>query len=302
RVDLNALLKEQSRGAGADRKHRRVRTALMAAQIALALVLVTATTLAFESYRNIEAVDPGFRADEVLTVRMTLPIARYADGAAFAAFYRQLGSRLASTAAVQRVSMVNMPPLGGLSAGHAIHVEGTADLPRNEWPVAGHAVVGPEYFGMLRIPLLSGREFTTRDAPTGTPVAIVSESFVRRFLPGVEPIGRLVTIADEGRNPRQIVGVVGDVRARALVRSPVPMVYVPFERLPQRTATILTQTTGEPMSAAAAVRRETITIDPAQPIGRVRTLSRLVDEARARYTVTALVLALFGGAAIVISV
>src|SRR5262249_52217429 len=151
RVDLNALLKEQSRGAGADRKHRRVRTALMAAQIALALVLVTATTLAFESYRNIEAVDPGFRADEVLTVRMTLPIARYADGAAFAAFYRQLVSRLASTAAVQRVSMVNMPPLGGLSAGHAIHVEGTADLPRNEWPVAGHAVVGPDYFGMLRI-------------------------------------------------------------------------------------------------------------------------------------------------------
>src|SRR5262249_30236735 len=158
---------------------------------------------------------------------------------AFAGFYRRLADAVAEAPGVERASIVNMPPLGGLSAGYPIHVAGSTEAPQERWPVAGHAVVGPGYFDVLRIPLLRGRAITAHDSSTSVPVAVVSQDFARRFLEGVDPIGQLVTIADDGRNPRQIVGVVGDVRARALVRAPVPMVYVPFEQLPQRTASIL---------------------------------------------------------------
>jgi putative ABC transport system permease protein len=301
RLDIQAVLNDESGGSSASRHQRVTRRLLMISQSALALILIVVTTLAAISYGKLRSVDLGFQTGRTVAARISLPIATYGDDARVARFYRSLLRGIASAPGVQGVSLVNLPPLGGVVSTNGVHVVGMPEAPISQWPGAINAVVAPTYFELLHIALIRGRTFTSRDDNRSPPVAIVSQGFAARFFPNADPIGQQVVIRDSGRNPREIVGVVGDVKARTLVRPSMPQIYVPFEQLPQRTATVLMSASSDLVALAPIVRAAVADIDRTQAVGSVRPMQALVDDASAKYTVTTFVFATFGLAAIVMS-
>jgi putative ABC transport system permease protein len=301
RLDIQAVLNDESGGSSASRHQRVTRRLLMISQSALALILIIVTTLAAISYGKLRSIDLGFETGRTVAARISLPIATYGDDARVARFYRSLLHGIASAPGVQGVSLVNLPPLGGVVSTNGVHVVGTPEVPISQWPGAINAVVAPTYFELLHIALLRGRTFTSRDDDRSPPVAIISQGFATRFFPNTDPIGKQVVIRDNGRNPREIVGVVGDVKARTLVRPSMPQIYVPFEQLPQRTATVLISPGSDLVALAPIIRAAVADIDRTQAVGSVRQMEALVDDASAKYTVTTFVFATFCLAAIVMS-
>ncbi|HEX5714677.1 MAG TPA: ABC transporter permease [Thermoanaerobaculia bacterium] len=304
RMNLGDALKEGGKGAGGhNARSSRLRGALVVAEVALALVLLAGAGLLIKSFLRLQGIDPGFKQDNVLTMVMRLPGARYSENQQMVDFYREAGERLRALPGVLDAGMVNYLPLyGGLGARTDFTVEGRPLPPDGEGPGTDVRVTDASYFRAMGIPLLRGRGFTEAEISEARHVVLINESMARQHFPGEDPIGKRITVSMSAEPaPTEIVGIVGDVRYESLVDEAYPTVYMPIPELTYPFMTLVLRTGAQkgsdPLHIAPAVRKALREIDPDQPVSDVRTMDEVMSTAVARPRFNTLLLGLFAGLA-----
>jgi putative ABC transport system permease protein len=256
---------------------------LVVVELALAVVLLLGAGLMVRSFNKLMAVDLGFDRENVLTFRVSLPRSNYPKPAQTEAFYKDLLQRLNALPGVQTAGTINHAPLRGHAMIAFMGIEGQPPPDRKKDPAIGIGVVDGEYFKALKIPLLSGRQYDARDTKEGQKVAIVNDTFARRFFPNDDALGKRVGFGCEESEGfcRTIVGVVGNIRQESITDAAIPEIYVPFAQMPMNGMTVMVRTASDPIALAGAVRNEVLAIDKNQPIYEVKTLAQRVNEVSA---------------------
>ena len=300
RLDLNDTLKEGGKGAGGQSaRSRGLRGALVVAEVALALVLLASAGLLVRSFARLQQINTGFETENILTMVVRLPEAKYKEDPQMVAFFRQAAERLRALPGVRAVGLVNFLPLyGGLGSSTGFTVEGRPAPPPGQGPSTNVRVADAGYFDAMGIPLLRGRNFTDFETAEARRVVLVSESFAREHFPGEEALGKRITVnMAEKPEPTEIVGVVGDVRYDSLTDEAEPTVYQTHPDLTYPFMTLVVRTGGDPAELAPAVRRELRAMDPDQPVSDVRTMEQVMAETVGRARFNTLLLGLFAALA-----
>jgi putative ABC transport system permease protein len=275
-VDTGAL--REGRATTGIRRER-ARSLLVTVQITLSVGLLISTGLLVRALWQVQAVDPGFDAGGVLTLRTSLPMPKYEQVALREQFYRRVISDARALPGVTDAAYISFLPMVMRGGIWPIKVVGSSERPGIH--TASLRYVTPGFFQTLRIPLRQGRDIRTSDSQQAPYVAVVSESFARRHFPGRNPLGQRFEI---GLAERTIVGVVGDIRVRGLERTSEPQVYVASPQAPDGGITwyapkdLIVRTRGEPTALLPALRRIIAAADPQQPISDVQTLAEIVAE------------------------
>jgi putative ABC transport system permease protein len=302
--DLRGGLAEGGRGTAGHRSAGRTRSLLVLAEVALACVLLVGAALLLTSFIRLQGVDPGFAPKDILTARLTLPRARYADSTRQTAFADALLAQVRSLPGVRSAALASDAPLGDGPPYWAFAVAGVEQPPPE---VVQDAVVfrtTPDYFRTFAIPLVRGRLFEARDRGDAAPVALVSEGLSKRFWPGRSPLGARITFG----NPEDstsvwmtVVGVVGDVRQEGPAAAAYPQLYVPLAQVPSRSLLIAIHTSGEPRALTPALKRAISGLDASLALGRVATMDERVAGTLARPRVNALLLGAFAATALMLA-
>jgi putative ABC transport system permease protein len=274
-------LSASSRTTG-DPSQSRARAALVMTQIALAVTLMSAAGLLFRSVVRLSHVSPGFDAANVLTFRLSLTSAGYAEGASRLAFVRHLLDRLSAVPGVQVAGLTSNIPFGGSRGANGVEIEGRP-VTRGESIIIDQRHVTPDYFRAMGIPLVAGRPITSTDDERAEPVVVINRTMAERYFPGASPINRRVRVtagAGEGVWCR-IVGVTEDVRHISLSRDAVPEMYYPFAQVPLPTFTVLART-GDLAAAVSGVREALRAADPTLPMYDVRTMEDRIARSMAQ--------------------
>jgi putative ABC transport system permease protein len=270
----------------------RARGALVALQIALAVVLLTSAALMLQSLVRLARVKPGFDGARVLTFRMSLPDTSYRGAPARAVFADRLLTALRAVPGIERAALTSQIPLGGSRGANGIEIEGRPAQP-GEPRIADQRHVTADYFQTMGIPLREGRLFTAADDERSEPVALVNRTMAKQFFPGVDPIGHRVRVSagfDAGQWFR-IVGIVGDVNHVSLSRAPVPELYRPYAQAPVPDFVVAVKTAGAPAGAAAACRAAIGAVDRNLPLYDVRPMAERVARSYADARATGALLA-----------
>jgi putative ABC transport system permease protein len=300
RPTLVPALKEGGRTRGASRGQRRLKSALVVAEIALSLVLTAGTGLLLRSFWRLAHVAPGFRAENVLAVPVDLPSATYNTSARQTAFVRDVVQRLSGLPGAVSAGAISWAPMGAGSATDFRVLDRPAPPPGSE-PVADVRMVTPGLFKTMGIPILAGRDFGAQDVAERPTVVIVNRALAQEFWPGENPIGRRIGM-EWGRDlEAEVVGVVGDVRLQAMDTAARATLYWPQEQLPNSFMTLMVRTSGPPRSLAAAVRGEIAALDPELPPGQFRTLQEIVEGSLERQRFVLRLIAAFGALALLLA-
>ena len=300
--NLNESLKEGGRGAVGVGRHR-LRSLLVVSEVALSLILLVGAGLMIKSLWRLLAVDPGFAPDGVLNAPLLLNSPRYSQAAEQAAFSAHLVRKLSTLPEVESVGIIANRPFSSTYNLIAFDVEGRPPLPVGQSINAENNSATPDYFRTMRIPLLKGRGFTDEDTGQSPAVVVISETMARRYWPGEDPLGQQITVSDGGPNPRQIVGVVGDVKQEGLEAAVmIPMMYVPFMQSPRGFMNLMVRSSGDVANLTAAVRSRIHELDRDIPVDGVITMSQLVLDSLATRRFSTLLLAIFAGLALVLAI
>jgi putative ABC transport system permease protein len=302
RPDLNESLKESGRGSTEGRGRNRVRGFLIVSEIALSLMLLIGAGLLIKSFMRLREVNAGFDPQNVLTLRLSVPSAKYPDPRQQANFYSQLLERVRALHGVESAGAVISLPLGGsnFSVGRAFIREGRPMTPEESLN-ASYQVTTPGYFQTMRIPLVAGRSFTEQDTEQSPQVIIINETFARKVFPNEDPIGKRVTVWRDEKFMREIVGVVGNVKPSALEDEDEPQMYVPHTQDPWGVMSLVIRTKGEPTALAGAVRGEVLALDKGQPVYDVKTMEDVVSAAVAPRRTPMLLFTVFAGVALLLA-
>jgi putative ABC transport system permease protein len=263
-------------------KMRRLRTALVVAEIALTVVLLAGAGLLLRSYTAVLAVDPGFRAEGLLLAETVLPNPRYSNAPDRDAFYKRVLENVRELPGVESAGYTSYAPLSFRGGRALVLVDGR---PRPEGSAISQNIVAnrsasPGYFETLGVPLVSGRLFDDRDARDGAPVVVINETMARRHWPDQDPIGQRFSIGAPGGEPMTIVGVVADVRQMGLDVPADPELFMPLDQTSIQfmwPRQMVVRTAGDPLALAPALRRAIWAIDPTQPVSSLRTMSEVLD-------------------------
>jgi len=302
RGDVNEALKEGARTA-TDGGRSHLRSLLVIAEVALALVLLVGSGLMIRSFFRLLEVKPGFNAGSVLTFELSFPYRKYASPEQRAAFFAQLLPRLRTIPGVLDAGATNLMPLDNGDDSIYFSIQGQPPLAPGQAPLADYRVITPGYLGALEIPLLKGRNFTEQDVRGSTAVAIVSEKLAQRYFPDEDPLGQHVVV---GEGPCEIVGVVGDVRNKSFVSESQddrlrPAVYLPHAQHPYGQMALAVRSTGDPASLTNAVRKEVQAIEKDQPVFNVRTVSQIRNESMVPQRLSAFIFAIFAFIALLLA-
>jgi predicted permease len=302
RTDACESLKEGGRSATAGASRHRLRRALAGAEVALSLVLLAGAGLLIRSFSRLLAVDPGFRVDHVLTLRLSLPESKYHDPARVDAFYRDLFAGIERLPGVVAAGGTALLPFNGNASGTLTVDTQSVPLDRTT-PEADKRPVTPGYFRAMGIPLLRGRYFDARDNRSSLPVAIIDETMAGTFWPNQDPIGRRIKQGGRGSQTpwMTIVGVVKHVRYRTLEAPSRVQLYWPEAQMPWPFLGIAVRTVSDPHALAGAVRKLVLALDPTQPVYDVRTLEEAVAESVARRRFSMVLLGLFAAIALALA-
>jgi putative ABC transport system permease protein len=276
RSDLNGALKEGGRQS-ASGSHR-LRGALVVCEVALSLVLLVSAGLLMRSFIELVKTDPGFRSEQVLTMRVSLPSAKYKDDAQKVSFYTDLVSRVNALPGVESAGFVNYLPLGGSNSSDAFLIEGMPEPPPGQDFIGRYRVCTPGYFETFHIPILQGRGFTDQDKAGAPPVIIVNETLANKYWRNTSAVGkRMRFVGPLDKNPwLEVVGVVKDVKQD--LKLPVtPDFYLPHAQDTWGSMVLVARTKVEPLALAGAIRQQVWSIDKDQPVYEVRSM----DEVRA---------------------
>jgi putative ABC transport system permease protein len=274
---------------------------LVSAQIALSLMLLLAAGLLIRSFARLQQVDPGFQPARLLTVKLDLPNLRYPEGWQKAAFFERTLERFKSLPGVESVGMALITPFGGLGSNAGIAVEGRTQDATGKLMNANWRPVTPEYFATMGIPLARGRAFTAQDTKDTQPVTLINEALARAYLPGVDPIGKRVTLL--GDKERLVVGVVRDHKQTGLDGDVRAEMYAPQTQSPLGgSRTFVLRTTGDPLALAGAVRGAVQSLDRDLPISKLQAMETMIAASVAPQRFRTLLLALFAVLALVLAV
>ena len=290
-------LQESGRSGGGGRRMHQLRSALVVAEMALAVVLLTGAGLLIRSFIALTQVDPGFQPGGAITLRLTFQGAEYQTGDHVRNRVDQLVTRVRELPQVTAVGVGSILPLGGLGALNDFRVDGAPPAPpdvNEEIAVAG---ASPDYFKAIGTPLVRGRLFNDLDQPKSPPVVLINEAAARKWFPNQDPIGRRVLSG----GPREVVGIVGDVLQRTPGEPAVAQMFVPYSQRTGRTIRLIVRTNGDPMAMASAVREQVRALDPNLPLAQAAPLEDVVARSVARPRFYTLLLTLFAGVALVLS-
>ncbi|MCY1021023.1 ABC transporter permease [Pyxidicoccus sp. MSG2] len=301
RPDLNGVLRQGGGGrfSGAG---QRSRGALVVGEVALAVVLLISAGLLLRSLWSMQAVELGFRADGVLTWRVSLPAAEYPDDARQAAFFQRLQERVEALPGVKSVGAVSDLPLGGDNIWRVMDIEGQPRPEAGDERSVGFQVVTPGYFRTLGIPLKRGRDVASSDRADTQLVVLVNESTARQYWPGQEPLGQRIRLGSDSDAPwRTVVGVVGDVRQGGALKEPRPEVYVAALQDTFHFILFTARTEGDPARLVSGVREAVAALDPNLAIAQVRTMEEVIASAMARPRFLSTLVALFAVLALLLA-
>jgi putative ABC transport system permease protein len=301
RADLSGALKQGAKGSGGTGGRQRVQSVLIAAQVAVSVVLLVGAGLLLASFARLQRVDPGYRADQVLSAEVFTNFSAYPNADAQLRFYQPLLDRLESESGIVSAAITNAVPLSTLQpASVPFQIEGRASDNPDQRPSVDSRIVSPQYFETLGIPLLAGRVLSTGDGRDAPPVVVINRAMARYWETG-DPIGSRVSF-DGGRTYATVVGVVGDVRQFGLDRQPLAQVYRPLQQTRQNLqGLILVRTRGNPVDAATFVREAVRAVDPNMPVENIRSLEDLRERYLSTPRLTALLLSLFAALALVVT-
>ncbi len=302
--NLIETLKEGSREARSGRHGNRLRAALVIAEMSLAVILLVGAGLLVRSFRLLTSVDPGFNPHNLLTMKLSLPNASYADDGKKIAFFQQLRERIAGLPGVVAASADSWLPFTTMGAATGFQIEGQPKLSDADQPVTDVRVIEPDYFHTMEIPLLAGREFNDREATSISHVVIVNQALANRYFRSESPIGKRITVEMGGpteKNPSLIIGVVGDVKHEGLNTTPGAMVYWPHPELPLPFTTFVVRTTRNPLALIGAVRQQVKQLDPSLPISDIATMEQRMSDSVAQARFSTLLLGIFAIVAIVLA-
>lgn len=302
RYDLNDALKEGGRTPGSTARSKHLRSVFVVTQVALALVLLIGAGLLLRSLNRLQSVAPGFNPRNVLSLRVTVPDSKYDNDQKIIAFFRRAVDELKAVPGVEAAGAIDVLPFGGHYSGTLVEVEGEPKRPEGQGLSTGFNVTDANYFAAMQIPLKQGRWFSDTEATEMRHVVIVNEAFVRKNLPGQNPIGKRVTIhMKDDPVPTEIIGVVGDHKHMGLDTEIEPMSYWPHAELAFSRMTLIARTRGDAASFAPAARNVIAGIDPDQPVGNVATLEELLAKSIARSRFNTTLLLVFAGVALVMA-
>ena len=302
RPNLNEMLKDSGRHGAESGGRNRVGGLLIVSEIALSFVLLAAAGLLIKSFLNLRQIDPGFNADNVLTMRLSLPPGKHKPGEARAQAFKQLIDNVKATPGVQSAGATLSLPLGGdtFNVGRALILEGRPMTPE-ESSNAMYLAVTPDYFQTVQIPLKAGRYFTEQDSSESTKVVIVNETMARQLWPGESPIGRRFTIWRDEKFPREVVGVVGDTK-QSLDKEAGYQMYTPYAQdSGWGSLSLVVRTAGEPAAMAGSVREAIRAVDKGVPTYNLKTMNDVVSVSTAPRRVPMLLLSAFAGVAMLLA-
>jgi putative ABC transport system permease protein len=296
-------LKEGGRGSTTGRGSQTLRRALVVAEVALSMVLLAGSGLLLKSFIRLMEVDPGFRPESVLTLRISLPEAKYPKPAQIRAFYREVADRASKLPGVEAVGLVSALPLSGSGSSGTTTVDSRAVSGNDASPEADWRPVTPGYFKALGIALIRGRYFTEADTDTSAPVAIIDESMAKTYWPDEDAVGkRLRRGGAQSTAPwMTIVGIVRHVRYRTLEAQSRVALYWPHAQNPWPSMSLAVRTSADPRTLATAIQREVLSVDPDQPIYKVRAMHELMADSVARRRLAMVLLAIFAGGALLLA-
>jgi predicted permease len=309
RLDPNADLKAEGRGAGQGLDRGRTRGLIVTTQIALMVVLLSGAGLLLKSFREVMRVEPGFDTN-VLTVRLSLPRKDYATLARISSFYRPLEARVLALPGVTSMGAANQVPLNGALASADYKVADRPPVAENQLPTAQYRMVTPAFFETMGIPLLAGRAFGDEDGEGKALVAVVNQALVRRSFPDRDPVGQHLLVEDTstGFRSMEIVGVVGDVKHTSLETPADPHLYVPYHQAHRDLLVwlalnqfLVVRSAGDPLALADGVRRQVQAVDPNVASADVRTTGFYVDLASASRRFSLALLTAFAGLALALA-
>jgi putative ABC transport system permease protein len=305
-LKLSETLKEGARtggGGAGGRRAQRIRGVFIVAEVALTLVLLVGAGLLVRSFWRLQQVDPGFRADHLLTLRLSLPLSRYTDGAQAVSFFERLQERLAALPGVVSASASSGVMLAKLAISAGFTIENRPRDPSELALELPFDQVLPNYFQMMGVPLLRGRAFTAQDGRDSPRVAIVNETFVKRYFPNDDPIGRRFTFGDGGPNARwiTIVGVVRDTKRQGPDQPVRIESWMPLAQMPAGSMEMVLRTTGDPLALSNAAREAVWSLDRDLPIPKIQTMERILSERVAQRRLNMLLLGLFAMAALILA-
>ena len=298
--ELNSSLKEGGRQATSG--SHRLRGLLVVSEIALSLMLLVSAGLLIRSFLKLVKTDPGFNADNLLTMNLVLPAAKYKDEPQRVAFYSDLLRRVGELPGVESAAAVNHLPLGGSNSSTAFLIEGLPDPPPGQEFSGRYRVCTPNYFKTMGIAVLKGRSFTDQDKAGAPLVVIINETLARRYWPDTDPIGKRMRYPGPlDENPwMQVVGVAQDVKHE--MNLPITEdFYTPHAQDAWQSMVLVAKTKVEPAAMAAPIRQQVVAIDKDQPVFDVKTMREVRANSLALYSFSSVMLSIFAGVALLLA-
>lgn len=316
KLDVNSVLKEASGRSGTGLRHNRIRSVLVGAEMALAVVLVVGAGLMIRTFAGLRSVQPGFDPHNVLTMQTSLTGGRYDRTAKSANLRRQVLDRIEALPGVRAAASSVVLPVDFNGLDLPFTIEG-APLPKGAMYSGDHQwrYVSAHYFTALRVPLLRGRFFDQRDTGNSAPILIINQAFAKKYWPQGDPIGARITIGkglgSQFEEPtRQIVGIVGDVSEDGLQYAHEPVMYVPDTQVTDGITKLansiiplswIVQTAADPSSLSAAIQREIQSVDSQLAASKIRTMDQVISDSTARQNFNMLLLTIFAGLALLLA-
>ena len=301
--NLNEALKEGGRSSSGGAARNKLRSALVVLELALAVVLVTASGLMFRSFLRLQGVNPGFNPANVLTLEIELPEATYKADQQQRLFQQQLLQKIRTIPGVVNAATVDNLPFSGNAFNSSFTIEGRPIPPVTERPRAYYRVVSPDYFSTMGIQVNRGNQFTDRDTADVPGIAIINDVAARKFWPGEEPLGKKIKRGrPESKNPWvTIVGIVGSGNQNSLREIAQPEIYTPYLQNASRTFTLVTRTSVDPRTLAASIRKEVWATDKDLPVSNMKLMNELISNSVAQPRFYVILLSVFAGLALVLA-
>lgn len=300
KTDLNETLKEGGRQSSSG--SHRLRGLLVISEVALSLMLLVSAGLLMRTFLALLKTHPGFNPDHVMTMRLTLPVAKYKEEVQRAAFYQELVRRVQSLPGVEAAAAVSHLPLGGSNSSNSFLIEGIPDPPAGQEFIGRYRSCTPDYFRTMGITVLKGREFTDQDKPGAPPAIVINESMAQKYWPDADPLGKRVRFdGPPAEFPwMQVVGVVQNVKHE--LQTPVTTdYYLPHAQDVWSSMVLVARTRVEPQLLAAEMRQQVWALDKDQPVFEVKTMEEVRSLSVSMYSFSSVSLGIFAVIALLLA-
>ncbi len=309
-LPIREALNEEGRGGSGSVRHRKIRSVLVVAEVALALALLVGAGLLLRSFSTLTRVDPGFNTTNLLVVNLPLSPRKYGDSTVRTAAVDAIVKRVQALPGVQGAALTTTLPMAG--GGATIHFNRAAYPPKgpDDYVMAGYRAATPEYLPTLGVPLRRGRMISAWDRQGSPPVVVINESMARQYFPDRDPLGQRIQLGTEPDRTAptlEIVGIVGDVKQSFEAGSKAEM-FLPYAQHPDPVLTgmylntaLVVRTTGDPADQVASVRAALREIDPGQPLVNIRTMETAIAGTVAQPRFQMMLLASFAGIAVTLA-